>query len=175
MTSALCILIFSFLNRFAGGGLLWQKLGGQHGGILEGRAIWYATPVALLALVPLLGTMNAALCAASFLLWRTPGWYNSIDAGTNTENPLRDFAVMAGRGLLLFPVFLYAAWEMQSLIPAAGLVVTSLAIATAYHIAWHWKPVRGLNADGVARAEYLAGGVLGAAFSALHFWKVAVQ
>lgn len=167
MTAVICILLFSILNRFAGGGLIWRHVGNQHGGVLEGRAIWYATPAAFAALVPLLGWADAALCAGSFLLWRTPGWYNSIDAGTNTETAARDFVVMSARGLLLFPVFVYGAFRDWSVLPLVLLLATALSVGLAYHAAWHFKPLQRFACDGVARAEFMAGALIGVAFAAL--------
>lgn len=161
------LVLYAALNRFAGGGMGWKSLGRQYDGILPGRAIWYAAALACLCGGALFGWTYAAWCAASFLCWRTLGWYKAIDAGTNDGTALRDFAVMSARGLLLFPLFVWRAFEVQSLWPLAALFAASFGVGAAYHIAWHFRPLMVFNLDGVARAEVLAGAWIGIVFAVL--------
>lgn len=158
-------ILYSMLNRFAGGGLDWKVIGRQYGGPLPGRAIWYAAALAFALCAAAIGDAAALACAASFLLWRTIGWYNAIDAGTNTETARRDFRVMSAIGLLLAPAFIFAAWRTQNYWLLVLIPATALGIGAAYHAAWHLKALHPFNKDGVARAEYLAGAVIGIAFA----------
>lgn len=161
------LVLYAALNRFAGGGLGWKSIGRQYDGVLPGRAIWYAALLALICGWEILGGAYAAWCAASFLTWRTLGWYDAIDSGTNDGTARRDFFVMSARGLLLFPVFAWRAFEAGAIWPLALLLLASLGIGAAYHIAWHFKPLRVINLDGVARAEFLAGAWIGLMFAVL--------
>lgn len=164
-------LLYALLNRFAGGGRIWKKLGRQHGGPLPGRAIWYASVLAFLVLWPLVGPVASGATAISFLTWRTLGWYDAIDAGTNDGTALGDFSVMSARGLMLFPAFVFAALLASAvagvLMQVGLLVAASIGIGACYHAAWHWKPVQRFGKDAVARAEYMAGALIGSVFATL--------
>lgn len=141
----LLIPLFAALNRFSGGGLGWEWM--KNNGY-RGRPLYYAFLIALTVLYLGFGTVGA-IAALSFLLWRLPGWYGAIDAGTDAGSPLRDFAVMSARGLLAFPIFWYTG-QLLWLIPFA------LGIGFFYHLAWH-APWSRQRKDPVADAELNVG------------------
>lgn len=147
LTAAILVALFAFLNRFSGGGFGWRAS-------WRGRPIYYAGLAAIVTLGAMFG-IHGALAGLSFLLWRIPGWYGAIDAGTDEGSRLRDFAVMSARGLVAIPIF--AATSPLAIIPF------SLAIAACYDIAWH--TIKGK--DPVAHAEMAAGAVWGLTLWAL--------
>lgn len=155
------VLVFSAANRFAGGGLGWGALTVDHGGVVRGRPIYYVGALAVPALYFLYG-LGGALAGASFVLWRLPGWYGAIDAGTFAGTPARDWRVMFLRTVFAFPVFLWSAIERG---PATLLVWPLLAawIATSYHLAAHAGALKRIG----GAAEYLAGMGWGLALWAL--------
>ena len=87
------------LNRFSGyTNISW----------LPGRNVYYSALI-LFALSWLwVGPLWAAIIFVSFVAYRFPGWYTSLDMGTYGDTVIRDTLVMWARGLFFFPVFAYA-------------------------------------------------------------------
>ena len=149
--------LYVWANHFAGGGFGWSQLRHDRGGFLRGRPLWYAAVVAFLLALPFWGWAYSLACAGSFLIWRTLGWYNAIDAGTNTENWKRDFLVMGARSVLLFPVFmLHGALYL--------FLLTCIMIPLCYHAAWHWFPRKATD-NRIPLAEWFAGAWIGLVFA----------
>lgn len=128
------ILFFAIANLWSGGKFRpWT-------GDLPGRSHYYSS-MAALALGWGLFQWPGLLAGFSFLLWRLPGWYGSLDAGTNEGSPARDAAVMSLRGLLAFPVFLWALYEANIdplsdlvLAPLWALLAASLGQGLVYYV-----------------------------------------
>ena len=169
MILASFILLFVFLNLFAGGKI--QPVLRQHGGPLPGRGIYYSSLAALLILTPHYG-WPGAVTALSFLIWRIPSWYGSIDAGLDPYNPerdkfylenqrVRDFAVMSFRGLFCFPIFAFMAGADHSVLPILTLFMASLLHGAIYDFC-----LRSLHRNSLM-AEVLSGATWGAAFYAV--------
>lgn len=163
-----------FMNYCAAGGpyigpLRWRKALG-----LPGRSIYYAGLVCIFAGIVAYG-WPGFMCGLSFLLWRLPGWYGALDAGTNIDPPekskifgvvignqrARDFIVMSARGLLMFPAFTYFAYIDRSAAPLLILIAASLAQGVSYDIGYRWFG----KVDGAR--ELLAGAAWGVAFWAV--------
>lgn len=147
----------ALLNRFAGGGLGWERLARDHGGPLRGRPIYYVALVLALALWPLYGAAGLA-CAANVLLWRLPGWDGAIDAGTHEHTRVRDFAVMAARGLVAAPFFAWASGTIDTFWPLIALGFASIIVALAYDAGQ--RVLRSF-----AACELIAGAVWGVAYA----------
>lgn len=158
LTLAAFILFFTLANMFAGG--KFQPILRQHGGPLPGRGIYYAGLAAMILGFCFYGWIGV-LAGASFLLWRLPGWYGSIDAGTVSGTRLGDFAMMSARGMAAFPVFAFAVYYTGSLGPLWILLGASLGQGVAYEVGH-----RGFDRNN-AIAEGLAGAVWGVAYYAL--------
>ena len=156
-TLAAGALTGALLNRFAGGGLGWERLAHDHGGPVRGRPIYYVALALALALTPLYGLAGLA-CAANVLLWRLPGWYGAIDAGTHEHTRARDFAVMAARGLVAVPFFAWAAGALDSIWPLLALGFASILGALAYDAGQR-------IARSFVACELMAGAVWGAAYA----------
>lgn len=110
------------LNRFSGfTNISW----------LPGRNVYYAA-LALLAISWLwVGPLWAAVIFVSFVAYRFPGWYTSLDMGTYGDTVLRDAAVMWLRGLFFIPVFAYAYFAGSSL-AILNLVAATSGATFAY-------------------------------------------
>lgn len=163
--------IMGFLNYCAAGGPYIGKDRWRKALKLPGRSIYYAGLAAILLGWWAYGK-EGALCGLAFLLWRLPGWYGAMDAGTNDDPPeknkifgvvmknqrLRDYIVMSARGLMMFPPFVYFAWTEGSVVPLMVLVAASLAQGWSYDFGYRAMG----NVDGAR--ELLAGAAWGAAF-----------
>jgi uncharacterized protein YfiM (DUF2279 family) len=154
---AIGALAGALLNRFAGGGLGWERLAHDHGGPVRGRPIYYVALALALTLTPLYGLAGLA-CAANVLLWRLPGWYGAIDAGTHEHSRARDFAVMAARGLVAAPFFAWAAGDMDAKWPLLALGLASVIVAIAYDVGQ--RVLRSF-----AACELMAGAAWGVAYA----------
>jgi hypothetical protein len=86
----------AILNRFSGyENISW----------LPGRNVYYSA-LALFAISWLwVGPLWGVIIFVSFVAYRFPGWYTSLDMGTYGDTVLRDAAVMWLRGLFFIPVF----------------------------------------------------------------------
>lgn len=150
-TALATIAFMAAANWFAGGQMQIRKRLG-----LPGRSIYYAGLAAIFVGYAAYGPLGA-LAGASFTAWRLPGWYGALDAGMSplaTEGQgrifgidvrplrLRDFIVMASRGLLCFPVFVFMAVREQAWLPIIVLVNASLLIACVYDLANHVPKTR---------------------------------
>jgi len=168
VTVFLSSVLVAVLNRFSGGGFGWKPT-------FRGRPIYYAF-IAALVLLPFMyagSPIIGALSAFSLLVWRIPGWYGAIDGGTDKGTRLRDGFVMFLRGLLLFPVFAYAAFMWKSVEPLALLAFTALMIAVFYDVANNYFKDR--VDDPVAMAEVASGSLIGGVFSLVYLMHVAFQ
>lgn len=173
MSWLLFIAWAAFANYCAAGGPYigekrWRKALG-----LPGRSIYWAG-VATMALGYVTLGWPGFWAGVAFLFWRLPGWYGAFDAGSNIDPPekskifgfvvanqrLRDFVVMSARGLLMFPPFLWAAWQALDPWPIGVLLLGSIAQGAAYDIGNHNRILRPI--DGAR--EMLAGGAWGVAF-----------
>lgn len=150
-------LVGALLNRFAGGGLGWERLARDHGGPLRGRPIYYVALALALALSPFYGVAGLA-CAANVLLWRLPGWYGAMDAGTHEHSRARDFAVMAARGFVSVPFFAWAAGTLDSIWPLIALAFASILTAIAYDVGQ--RVMRSFTA-----CELMTGAIWGVAYA----------
>lgn len=126
----------------------------------------YIGPIAMCVFVAFAGTINQGLCALtatlSYFLWRTFGWYDSIDMGKDEGTMYRDYAVFSLITLLLA---LPPAWAGES---AWWFVITFFGIPLTYFIVMRIKP----NYPGfrhIAKAEYVSGGLIGLAYSVMLF------
>jgi hypothetical protein len=126
ITLIVLVSVFAVINRFSGGGLFWRDA-------FPGRPIYYSGVTAIIILSILYG-YQGALAGASFLLWRLPGWYGSIDMGRREHTRKRDFLVMFTRGFVAFPVFVWMQYNGNDGNPwsAALLLTMSLGIALSY-------------------------------------------
>jgi hypothetical protein len=152
LTVALCAVIGAILNRFSGyTNVSW----------LPGRNVYYAL-VAILALSWLaFGPLWASLITASAALYRIPGWYDSIDMGTNEGTLFGDFAIMYLRGMFFAPVFVVAGMFYGADHAAAYLVIASLLASFSY-VAGNYNMFRKVK-DPFIVIELLAGACFGAA------------
>jgi len=148
----LIVLAFVLANRFSGGGAGWPFLNKY----LPFRPLHYASVALAVALGAAYG-LPGVLAAVSFLLWRTPGWFDSHRMGTGETAFPRDLAVMFARGLLAFPLFAYEG-------AYALLVALAAAIAVSYALALR-GPFGAI--DRLAIAELLAGAAWGVAIATL--------
>lgn len=148
----LLIPIYIGANRMAGDGR-WLRALGWHG-----RPLWYAAVAAFIIAIPFAGMDTAGLSAVSFLLWRTLGWYNAIDAGTHEGTRAGDFAVISARGLLLFPAFFI---ESNQVIGAISLLVCCFGIGCAYDLSWRTFKFK----DPIPAAELMVGAWIGLWFA----------
>lgn len=166
MELILFIIYGAIANAFAGGKI--QPVLKQHGGPLPGRGIYYAGLLSIVLGMAFYG-LPGALAGFSFLLWRLPGWYGSIDAGLDPYNPerdgwnirnqrARDFIVMSARGLVAFPVFAYLVYDTGNWGYLIPLVLGSVAQGAAYDLAH-----RGLNRNNLV-AELLSGAIWGVVY-----------
>lgn len=169
MLFTLYVAFYALANQFAGGKYR-QMLYDLTRIAYPGRSIYWAGLVAML-----FGWFTAGLVGAlagfSFLLWRLPGWYGTIDAGTNEGEVVRDVTLMALRGLVAAPVFLHVFFEGQqdklAAIQWEALVVWATACAgqgAAYWLGNHVLYPRTRFWDAGFWSEGLAGAVWGAAF-----------
>lgn len=117
-------LIGGVLNRFSGfTNISW----------LPGRNVYYAA-LALFAISWLwVGPLWGSIIFISFVAYRFPGWFTSLDMGTFGGTVIRDAIVMALRGLFFFPIFFYAyfggsTWSLVYLLSAAALATLSYLI-----------------------------------------------
>lgn len=170
------MLFFAAANWVAGGNNRWRKRFRW-----PGRSIYYAGLAAIVVGWLTYGGLGA-LIGASFTVWRLPGWYGSLDAGTMpipAEKPgqgkifgielqpyrLRDYIVMSARGLLAFPAFVYVAWRDQTATPLVVLAVACLMVGAMYDLAHHYLARRNDWAEAGVGAVWgmaffmLAGGV----------------
>ena len=110
------------------------------------------------------------LCALAMYCYRLPGWYKTLDIGTDEGNPVTEAGIMALRTMYLVIPFVIAGllnntWDNALL---AG-VAASIGCATSYTIAWH-TPVRDIYAkDPIIAAELMAGGFIG-----ISFWLLSI-
>jgi len=125
-------------NRFAG----WEK-GNRY---LPAALIW-------LLLFVFYG-LEATVYGLAFLLWRTIGWYDSIDMGRNDGSFTRDFGVLTLISVLPAATIaiLYPTWWIVVL----GLIPPVTYAATMWGLPWNTK-IRH-----IAVAESVTGALLGA-------------
>lgn len=162
MTLALLTLFYALANRFSGGGLGWRST-------FRGRPIYYAGLAAMVVGWFLMG-WTGVFAGLVFLVWRLPGWYGAIDAGTDEGSRLRDGSVMAVRALpfafayavggAIFPLELM---DFGKVVWAP--IALSVCVALSYDIAWHY--VRPRPKDPVVWAEVMAGACWGVFFWAM--------
>lgn len=140
------------LNRFSG----WTDY-------LPGRNIYYAALVVLGLVWYFYGPVIGLLTFVSFLAYRIPGWFKSLDMGTypgSASVPV-DAAIMFARGLFFFPVFAWVAYTQQSAVPLIILAVAS-AVATASYWIGNHVLVKKMK-DPFWFIEFAAGAAFGAA------------
>ena len=157
----LLIPFFLIGNRFCGGGFGWNQIARSNGGPIPGRPLYYFGLLALVALTYFYNLIGLAM-ALSFILWRLPGWYGAIDAGTDKHSRLRDFLVMGLRAIpLAIPLWIAGWFNQNYFLYGAASAALIVSIPLAYDIAWHWLR-RGK--DPVAIAEMIAGVFIGLAY-----------
>ena len=159
MTLALLVLFYSLANRFSGGGLGWRAS-------FRGRPIYYAGLAAMVVGWFLMG-WTGVFAGLVFLVWRLPGWYGAIDAGTDEGSRLRDGGVMALRALpFAFAYAIGGAIFPLELLDFGTVVWASIALAVfvawSYDAAWHLLEPR--PKDPVALAELATGAAWGVFF-----------
>lgn len=155
------VAFFTLANLWSGGKFKrWV-------GDWPGRSHYYSS-IAALALGWGLFGFAGLLIGASFTLWRLPGWYGALDAGTYQGATFRDFAVMSLRGLAAFPFFLWALYEANAdplsdldLRPLLILLAACVGQGVAYFVGNRF-PVAALK---FWVAEGTAGAIWGAAYA----------
>jgi len=152
--------------------LLPLLLGGLIGGVanrfsgytnikfLPGRNVYYAALVVLAVACWYAGSFLGFITFLSFCLYRLPGWYNSIDAGTHEGTVMEDFLIMFLRGLCFAPIFIVMSVIHPSALPILLLVLAAVNGAHAYYFANHNKHLQ-INGDPMWYAETKAGFVFG--------------
>lgn len=123
MTFVFWAIAGGVLNRFSG----WTDY-------LPGRNIYYAALAALAAVWYFYGAVWGGFVFVSFLLYRIPGWYKSLDMGTFGGTLAGDAAVMFLRGLLFAPVFVWSAYMHQDAAPLLWLGLASGGAVLSYVI-----------------------------------------
>ena len=154
MELALWALAGGVLNRFSG----WADY-------LPGRNIHYAALAALGLVWAFYGWVWGVWVFVSFLCYRLPGWYKSLDIGTAPGfEAAVDASIMYLRGLFWAPVYVWAALTQGDLMPAAYMVLASLGAVAAYAFGNHVlaKTVR----DPFWFIEFAAGACFGLALGA---------
>ncbi len=142
----LTMALYCAANRIAGDGVWFRKYE------LRGRPVYYAAVGAAILGIPLLGLVGSVVAAGSFLLWRTFGWKQAIDAGTTDGRTLRDAIVLTFISLFLFPIFLLT-WNPLK------LVLCAMCVAASYHYVFHYtKTPAGQH---IPLAEKIAGAAVG--------------
>ena len=101
---------------------------------------------------PILG-VDALYLAAAFLVWRSIGWYKSLDMGKDAGGFLRDFSVMTIIGIAPAAVLAVAFNDPY----VTGIVLLPPVVYTAVMRGLPNKP----NVPHIAVAEILTGGLLG--------------
>lgn len=150
MTLLLWALAGGILNRFSG----WADY-------LPGRNIYYAALAALGLVWYFYGATWGCLVFVSFLCYRIPGWYKSLDMGTAGGGLVADATIMYLRGLYFAPVFVWAAFTQVSGWPLAWLCLGSAGAVAAYIIG-NYK-VSKLMRDPFWFIEFAAGACFGLA------------
>lgn len=150
-TIALWALAGGVLNRFSG----WTDY-------LPGRNIYYAALAALGLVWFFYGWLWATLVFVSFLAYRLPGWYTSLDMGTYADSVERDVVVMYLRGLFFVPVFAYATYAGNFY--ALGFLAAASAGATVCYLIGNW-PLSKYMKDPFWFIEFGAGACFGAALA----------
>ena len=148
-------LIGGVLNRFSG----WTDY-------LPGRNIYYASLAALALTWYFYGPLLGALVFISFLAYRLPGWYKSLDMGTVSGDFATDFLIMFVRGLFFVPVFAFVAISSGNYVyPALLLTGASFLACLSYMFGNHVlsKHVK----DPFWVIEFLAGASFGTALALL--------
>ncbi len=148
-------IIGGILNRFSG----WTDY-------LPGRNIYYASLAALALTWYFYGPVLAIMIFVSFLAYRLPGWYKSLDMGTVGGSATTDFLIMFVRGLFFFPVFAFAGIITGNFIfPALLLAGASFLAALSYVIGNHILSKH--MKDHFWVIEFLAGASFGTALALL--------
>jgi hypothetical protein len=150
------VSLFTFVNRFCGGGFGWNKLSIDGGGPLRGRPIYYVV-IPMLILFPYFFGILGALIAVSFLCWRMPAWYGVIDMGSNTGTLKNDVITFFFRNFFAIPVWLLLIW--YNYFNIAAFLVFNLALIASYYIAWKMPHKPG--SDRIAVGELFCGVVWG--------------
>lgn len=150
----LLIPIMALLNR-ASGMTEW----------FPGRNIYATGILTSLAAGLLTGSWYFGLLAAlAMYCYRLPGWYKTLDIGTDAGNPATEAVIMTLRSMYLVIPFVIAGvfnntWDNALLAGAAGAVGCGMA----YTMAWY-TPLRKLSPkDPIVVAELLAGASIGVA------------
>lgn len=153
MTLLLWALAGGVLNRFSG----WADY-------LPGRNIYYASLAALGLVWYFYGATWGCAVFLSFLCYRLPGWYKSLDIGAVSGDALCDAAVMYLRGLMFAPVFVFAAITQVSGWPLAWLCLASAGATLSYAIGNY--QVAKVMRDPFWFIEFAAGACFGLALGA---------
>jgi len=148
----LLIPIMALLNR-ASGMTEW----------FPGRNIYATGILTGLAAGALTGSWYFGLLAAlAMYCYRIPGWYKTLDIGTDAGNPALEAGIMTARSMFFVIPFVIAGFFSNTWVVAllAG-VVSSIGCGMAYTMAWY-TPLRKLSPkDPIVVAELLAGAALG--------------
>lgn len=155
---ALVLLIpfMAAMNSFAGGRFPFGERTSVFSQEAPGRPIFFAAPIVAFVLWAFFG-LPGLIAGLSFLLWRLPGWYGGLDGGSMTHTADRDFLVMAGRGVLAFPMFFYKfEWENLPLFFCFCVLIGTSYVMSAIIADYRWDPI--------TAAEWMVGAVWGVTF-----------
>jgi len=111
------------------------------------------------------------LCALAMYCYRLPGWYKTLDIGTDEGNPALEATIMTLRSMyLVIPFVIAGLFNNTWIIALLAGVASSIGCGMAYTMAWY-TPLRKLSTkDPIVVAELLAGASLGVAF-----WLLSAQ
>ena len=144
------------LNRFSGyKNLEW----------LPGRNVYWASLAIFMLAWYGVGFTFAAVLFLSTVLYRVPGWYQSIDMGKNEGTLQRDAGVMYIRTLMMFPIFMYAAMYLDKPHAIPVLIVSAVGAVLSY-ISGNYVVSKWMK-DPFWFVEFAAGACLGAAVGTL--------
>lgn len=155
MPVQLLVPIMAILNRASG---MTEWFPGRNiyaTGILTGLAAGFITG----------SWYFGVLCALAMYCYRLPGWYKTLDIGTDQGNPIVEALIMGLRSMFMAVPFVIAglfnsSWQVALVASAVG----SAGCMMAYTAAWH-TPLRKLSSkDPIIVAELLAGASLGVTF-----------
>lgn len=136
MIGLICLMmIYSYADRFAGGGAGWQKLGKDHGGPLGSRPLYWAALISGAIVWMSFGWPAALIGTLTLLIWRGPGW-KVFGRGGLAPQSVSDGAMLALRHALAGVGGLAAVWvgldPYRALTGSLAFIVTATLIGAAY-------------------------------------------